>query len=189
MIDDILKNNHLQFTDLAGIILSDGPGSYTGLRIGASVAKTICYCHHLKLLPISGLLAGALRARHEKPDYDYYIGCSDARRDELYITIIDQQGKLLQEPVLWGISNDLIPYIKGRESARFCLVGEGRTKPEASFFTTKVIQLGIGHEALNLQHGLPYLSDNEIDIDYMTFEPYYMQRPNITQSKKTWFQN
>lgn len=51
LIDGILKENNLKFEDLTEIKLHEGPGSYTGLRIGAAVANTLSY---ILKIPING---------------------------------------------------------------------------------------------------------------------------------------
>lgn len=187
MIDNALKGEGLKFADLDGVVVSDGPGSYTGLRIGASVAKAICFCHKIPLRTVGGLLACAHRGLSESEDNHFVVGCSDARRDDVYIHIVDKKGSIVEGPEMWGIENDLIPYVENQPERSFVVVGEGRSKVFGKNTPKNLKRLDIGHDASNLMYSLPYLSDNQMIVDHMTFEPYYMQRPNITQRKKVWF--
>ena len=55
MIDSILKTNKIKASDLDGIAVSEGPGSYTGLRIGISLAKGLSVAYNIPIIPISSL--------------------------------------------------------------------------------------------------------------------------------------
>ena len=57
--EDLLKRNKLTANNLAAIAVSEGPGSYTGLRIGVSLAKGLCYVNQLPLIAVSPLQAMA----------------------------------------------------------------------------------------------------------------------------------
>jgi tRNA threonylcarbamoyladenosine biosynthesis protein TsaB len=84
--------------ELSAVAVNEGPGSYTGLRIGVSLAKGICYTLGCKLLSINGLFAMSEWAIDQG-----YLGegsvCAmlDARRDEVYIAISDSQGVVIKE--------------------------------------------------------------------------------------------
>ncbi len=71
---------------LQAIAVSSGPGSYTGLRIGTSTAKGICYALDLPLIAVPTLLVMALDFKNKNPvrDEDILIPCLDARRKEVY---------------------------------------------------------------------------------------------------------
>ena len=55
MIRHLLSLHHIQTDSIAAVGISAGPGSYTGLRIGSSVAKGICYAHNIPLIAINPL--------------------------------------------------------------------------------------------------------------------------------------
>ena len=75
MIEKLLEGHKMKTNDLSGVVFSDGPGSYTGLRIGASVAKGICFVHDIPLFSYSGLRAVAMKASKEAGKNDIYLGC------------------------------------------------------------------------------------------------------------------
>ena len=95
----------LSFTDnhaipFDAVAISCGPGSYTGLRIGTSIAKGICYGRDLKLLaiPTLELMAVPVLLRHEEIEDDALL-CPmiDARRMEVYAAIYDRSLKPIRE--------------------------------------------------------------------------------------------
>ncbi|HAL65703.1 MAG TPA: tRNA (adenosine(37)-N6)-threonylcarbamoyltransferase complex dimerization subunit type 1 TsaB, partial [Bacteroidales bacterium] len=62
LIEKILNDNRLKAKQLNAVAMSRGPGSYTGLRIGASVAKGLCFALNIPLIAVSTLQAMALQA-------------------------------------------------------------------------------------------------------------------------------
>ncbi|RZK82178.1 MAG: tRNA (adenosine(37)-N6)-threonylcarbamoyltransferase complex dimerization subunit type 1 TsaB [Pedobacter sp.] len=91
-IQDVMETAGLQYKDLDAIAVSKGPGSYTGLRIGVSTAKGLCYALDKPLIGINTLtmMAGGYVDKH--PDYKALI-CPmiDARRMEVFTAVYDQQ--------------------------------------------------------------------------------------------------
>lgn len=83
-IDEILKENGLTPGDLAAVAVSKGPGSYTGLRIGVSAAKGLCFSLDLPLISVPTLTSLALQV--DKEAGDFIIPLLDARRMEVYTT-------------------------------------------------------------------------------------------------------
>ncbi|GAA3508691.1 tRNA (adenosine(37)-N6)-threonylcarbamoyltransferase complex dimerization subunit type 1 TsaB [Aquimarina addita] len=84
-IDEIIKEANISFTDLSAIAVSKGPGSYTGLRIGVSAAKGLCYALDIPLLSVPTLLSLASQVIIE--DGGYIIPMLDARRMEVYSSV------------------------------------------------------------------------------------------------------
>lgn len=85
-INDVLGEANLKFNDLNAIAVSMGPGSYTGLRIGVSAAKGLCYSLDIPLIAIDTL---DLLARKIKVNEGVVIPLIDARRMEVYSAIFD----------------------------------------------------------------------------------------------------
>jgi tRNA threonylcarbamoyladenosine biosynthesis protein TsaB len=103
-IEDMLKKNHMKVSDLGAIAVSMGPGSYTGLRIGVSVAKGLCYGANIPLLALPTLQSmahGFLRQYHDKPEMNSanirYCPMIDARRLEVYTALFDYQGEFTSD--------------------------------------------------------------------------------------------
>jgi tRNA threonylcarbamoyladenosine biosynthesis protein TsaB len=88
--EKLLKENNLSFSDLSAIAVSKGPGSYTGLRIGTSFAKGLCYSLDIPLISVSTLKSIAKGLNTERRVENCYI-CPmiDARRMEVYSQVFN----------------------------------------------------------------------------------------------------
>jgi len=84
LIEAVLTEARLTFTELSGLALTIGPGSFTGLRIGLSTVKGLAYGWDIPVAGFSTLLAHAARVG----DFDGVIcSCLDARKNELYAAL------------------------------------------------------------------------------------------------------
>ena len=85
-IDQLLAEAEEKSWKIDAIALSEGPGSYTGLRIGASLAKGLCYGLNVPLIPIDTLqiLCASMRAQKAIPENSWLCPMLDARRMEVY---------------------------------------------------------------------------------------------------------
>lgn len=86
MTGDFLKDFGIGFSDLTGISITLGPGSFTGLRIGLAAAKGYSYASQSPLAGISTLLAGAFEFANSAQKV---VSLIDARRDEVYWAAFD----------------------------------------------------------------------------------------------------
>lgn len=94
IIDNLEKVN-LSIRDINTIIVVNGPGSFTGIRIGITIAKVIAFClPTIKIIPISSLAAMALSAPEGK---DYYVPFIDARRGYVFGAIYDKHNTPILE--------------------------------------------------------------------------------------------
>jgi tRNA threonylcarbamoyladenosine biosynthesis protein TsaB len=84
MIDELLQGAGVALSDLDAVVLGNGPGSFIGMRIGASVAQGICYGAGLKIVPVSSLAAIAAEAIEEH-GADQVLVAQDARMHEVYL--------------------------------------------------------------------------------------------------------
>jgi tRNA threonylcarbamoyladenosine biosynthesis protein TsaB len=91
MIDELLKEQGLTTAQLNAVAISYGPGSYTGLRIGTSVAKGMCYALDIPLIAISTLksMAWGMRQTYGGDQNTLYCPMIDARRMEVYASIVN----------------------------------------------------------------------------------------------------
>ncbi len=90
-VDEVMKESGMAYANLAAIAVSEGPGSYTGLRIGVSMAKGICYGRGVKLIavPTLELLAvPVLLGEHPEEEDALIVPMLDARRMEVYAQVM-----------------------------------------------------------------------------------------------------
>jgi tRNA threonylcarbamoyladenosine biosynthesis protein TsaB len=102
-IKELLDRNSLKAAMLSAIAICKGPGSYTGLRIGVSAAKGICYGASIPLIAIGSLNAMAwgaiewLSQNSNETRPDLLCPMIDARRMEVYTQLFDMQGNCITE--------------------------------------------------------------------------------------------
>ena len=119
-VKELLDELKQRTLTLDAVALSEGPGSYTGLRIGASTAKGLCYGYDIPLIPIATteVLCASLMAKNEVQEGDWLLPMIDARRMEVYTALYRVQNGV---PVLQGdIAAKVI------ESAESLEYGQGR---------------------------------------------------------------
>ncbi|MDD4154759.1 MAG: tRNA (adenosine(37)-N6)-threonylcarbamoyltransferase complex dimerization subunit type 1 TsaB [Bacilli bacterium] len=93
-IDVLLKRNNLSAKDIDELIVTIGPGSYTGIRIALTIAKTLAFALNKKIYAISSL--AALRVVDKKT-----ITVINARSNRSYVAIYDGDGTVLVEEKVW----------------------------------------------------------------------------------------
>lgn len=156
LITEVMKLADKQMADLDGVVVAGGPGSYTGLRIGMSAAKGICYALDLPLIVIDTLesLTDAMRIKTNFEDA-YYIATLDSRKGEIYYAIADASGELLipstpaiVEEIDWSHLKDKIIYIAGKTNNKI-----------------KNIKFALAYEKIEI----PYLAENYVKIGFNRF--------------------
>ncbi len=95
-INELLKKNNFTPNNIDVVAVTEGPGSYTGLRIGMSAAKGICYALQKPLIVLSTLLLYAKANVHQEKVL--YIPMIEARRMEVFINIFDENFIEISDP-------------------------------------------------------------------------------------------
>ena len=100
LIEQLLANTGHTLADLAAVAVSDGPGSYTGLRIGAAAAKGLCFALDIPLVAVSTLkaMAAQVAAGTARPETQLYCPMLDARRMEVYAAVYGFDGAEVLAP-------------------------------------------------------------------------------------------
>lgn len=183
-IDEILRSQNLAATDLDAIAVSRGPGSYTGLRIGASIAKGLAYSLDKPLISICSLQALAMAsAREENDPNGIYWGVTDARRMDVWGASFDMNGNNLTLPDLHTINDDFFE-THGSEEKILYFSGNGATK-------TCLFASTIKHKDIDRQASAAFLAplsqlslENSVFENVVRFEPHYINPPKIVESKR-----
>lgn len=92
-IRDVMQEAQVNFSELVAIAVSKGPGSYTGLRIGNSAAKGLCFALDIPLIALDTL---AVLAAQVSPKDGFIVPMLDARRMEVYSAMYDSNGQQLR---------------------------------------------------------------------------------------------
>lgn len=90
-IKELILKKNISFDDIEKIIVVNGPGSFTGIRIGLTIAKTLAWAKNIPIIQISSLEAMALSNNME--NIDYIVPIIDARRGFVFSTIYDNNKK------------------------------------------------------------------------------------------------
>lgn len=131
LIEQLLANTGHALADLAAVAVSDGPGSYTGLRIGAAAAKGLCFALDIPLIAVSTLkaMAAQVAAGTARAETQLYCPMLDARRMEVYAAIYDSDGAEVLPPAPLILHADTLAERLASQSMLF--FGHGATKFQA----------------------------------------------------------
>lgn len=108
-IKALFKSMNMPMNQIDAVAISNGPGSYTGLRVGLASAKGICYSLKKPLITINSLLlmASAVQKAYQNDDSNIlFCPMLDARRMEVFTAIYDQELNEVVKPCAMIINND-----------------------------------------------------------------------------------
>jgi tRNA threonylcarbamoyladenosine biosynthesis protein TsaB len=179
-IDEALKEKGIKARDLEAVAVGKGPGSYTGLRIGVSVAKGIAYAASIPLVGVETTLSMfwgmAGRIEEITGDKENTLLCPmlDARRMEVYNAIYDSHGKKEKE-----ISADIISensFADIPESKKIIFFGDGAAKckeviKRKNIYFADDFRISASH----MQKPVYQAIENRHFEDVAYFEPFYLK--------------
>ena len=182
-IDELTERNSVQYNELTAVAVNGGPGSYTGLRIGASSAKGFCYALNIPLIHVDGLqlIKNAFIARYAKKEYDLYAAMVDARRDEVFMMIVDKNNNIILEPQAIILQKSTLEeYTK----YTMAIVGNGAQKAEQILDST--VQFDYFDCRTQISDFNDLVSDkwkHKDFEDYITYAPHYLKKFHFTGKK------
>lgn len=193
-IDSILKENKLTPNDLDAVSVSMGPGSYTGLRIGVSTAKGLCYGSNLPLIAISTLQAmtapllknKAVISQLGDPDESIFCPMIDARRMEVYTAFYSFKNEELRQTSAEIIDEE--SFVSDLAKNEIVFFGDGSSKCQSSLqsenaiFVNDITPTAIGMIELS---EAKFKAEAFEDVAY--FEPFYLKDFVATTPKKNIF--
>ena len=188
-IEEIFKETGIRAQDLDAIAVSKGPGSYTGLRIGVSVAKGIAYGASVPLIGIETTLSMfwgiVLSLQESQSDNSNTLFCPmlDARRMEVYYAIYDIHGNTVKNIAAEIISKD--SFINIPESQSIIFFGDGAGKCRETIKRTNAIFAVDFRISAAYMHKPAFQALNDScfeDVAY--FEPFYLKDFIISRQKK-----
>lgn len=188
-VDELLRETGVKPDELDAVAVGMGPGSYTGLRIGVSFAKGLCYGLNIPLLAV-----GSLEALTDVAIKDYEAGiiqvegwneallCPmvDARRMEVYTQIFNSRCEAQSEVSAEIITED--SFSQWRANGKLVIFGNGAAKcqemlPDAIYIDVAPSARGLTRIAHQL-----FEAGKTVDIAY--FEPFYLKDFVVIPSKK-----
>ena len=190
-VDELLRETGVQPSDIDAIAVGKGPGSYTGLRIGVSFAKGMCYALDIPLIAIGSLDALTEVAREdfeagildvEEEDWTKAKLCPmvDARRMEVYAQVFDVEGNAQSDVVAEVVTEE--SFDKWRSEGRFVIFGNGAKK------CAEVLPDAIIENVVPSARGIVRLAEAAFNAgkfeDLAYFEPFYLKDFIVIPSKK-----
>jgi len=183
-IDEVMKGAGMRYGDLDAVAVSKGPGSYTGLRIGVSTAKGICFAIDKPLIGIDTLKMMASGFLTINENYTGLV-CPmiDARRMEVFTAMYDTSlNEIL--PVTAKIIDDQ-SYITELTTNQVTFIGDGAMKCSESIVSANAVFSGANFNSAAHMSTLAAAAFDKQDFeDLAYFEPYYLKDFVITPSKK-----
>lgn len=184
-IEKVIKKANIQFNDIDAIAVSKGPGSYTGLRIGVSSAKGLCYALNIPLIAIDTLQAMALRMAKQTSDKNLlFCPMIDARRMEVYTAIYNASNELIEPISAKIIDENSFSQLLTKQKVLF--FGDGAEKCKIIFeqHSNALFNDDILPSATEINElALKKLNNNELE-DVAYFEPFYLKDFIATTPKK-----
>ena len=184
-IDTILAKQNIDINALDAIVVSEGPGSYTGLRVGISVAKGICYGIKKPLIAVSSLLSLVYLAIQKKklptPDC-LVVPMIDARRMEVYTAVFDAKANQLSETKAEIIDENSFADILQKQPVLF--IGDGAGKCRSLLRHPNAYFADISASAIGMLTPGQFAFEHQKFVDIAYFEPFYLKDFVVTTKKK-----
>ena len=183
-IQDMLAERGITLADCDAVCVSKGPGSYTGLRVGVSTAKGLCFGSQKPLLAVGTLDTLVAQAAEEAADVKFVIPMIDARRMEVYTAVFENGQQITETAPAIIDENSFAEYL---EQGVCLFIGDGAGKcadaikhPNARF-----TQCWPKASAMLSPAQQAYKEKRFEDVAY--FEPFYLKEFVATVSKKKLF--
>jgi tRNA threonylcarbamoyladenosine biosynthesis protein TsaB len=178
LVQDVVRLADIEMSAIAAVAISSGPGSYTGLRIGTSTAKGLCYALSIPLVAVGTLELLAAQVNRENHRRAWLCPMIDARRMEVYCLLADADRNLVQ-----GVAAKIIDehsFADELEQNRILFFGNGSGKcrvvinhPQATFIAgVTPSAAGMGPLAWE-----KFRQGKLEDVTY--FEPFYLKEFRI----------
>ena len=186
-VDECMVQLKRHEKELDAVAVSIGPGSYTGLRIGLSLAKGLCFGLNIPLIGVPTLKLLAVKAMFSTPyieDDPVFVPMIDARRMEVYTAAYDLQLNEVMPPQALILDENSYSELQGRAVV---LIGDGVAKAEKVIslkYLQAISKMPLATDMIALSEKALREKDF-IDIAYST--PFYLKNFQATTPKKSIF--
>lgn len=184
-VSEMLSEKGLKVSDCDAVAVSKGPGSYTGLRVGVSTAKGLCFGASIPMISIgtlNTLVWQALDGNMLPEGCRYIIPMIDARRMEVYTGIFTPDGKQVSPTVAQIIDGNSFKDQLAEGPVLF--IGDGADKCKDTLTSPNAHFIQCCPKAASMMHpALDALEAKQFE-DVAYFEPFYLKEFITTVSKK-----
>lgn len=175
LMRDSVTHAGFELSDIDAIVVAKGPGSYTGLRVGVSTAKGLCYALDKPLIAINTLQAMALQLA---PFFPGHLFCPmiDARRMEVYAAVLDENNAFIQETQAVIMNETSFQDLLATHKVIFFGDGAAKCKPILEKHSNAVFPaIDVKPSARTVgQLGTIAFQNGQVE-DVASFEPYYLK--------------
>jgi len=183
IIDSTIRNVSIDKADLHAIAVSQGPGSYTGLRIGVSAAKGLCFALNIPLISVDTLQLMAVEVN--KTNFIGALLCPmiDARRMEVYASLVNSNNEVVMGPTPYIIAET--SFSKEMDAGKVWFFGNGAAKCRSIFGTHPNAHfIGDVHPTAQAMGSLAFKAyQSGVFQDVAYFEPFYLKDFRLTKPK------
>ena len=177
-IEEVLAEAKITYKELSGVAIGSGPGSYTGLRIGVSAAKGLCYALDIPLIAIESL---AILASKVRISDGVIIPMLDARRMEVYCSVFDQDQNIIQKTSAKILDENSFEDVQGP----IYIIGDCQEKCQSVLIDDRFnflpdFQYPSAQEMATLSYS-KFKAEQFEDVSY--FEPFYLKDFLVTVAK------
>lgn len=174
-IEAVIKQASVNLSDIDAVAVSKGPGSYTGLRIGISTAKGLCYSLNKPLIAVDTLQYLSLMTEQKLSAGGLYCPMLDARRMEVYCAVFDSDNNVVKPTAAEIIDANSFSELLNQNIIHF--FGNGAEKCKKTFelnenavFVDNVVPSAIGMIAVSERL---FINKEFENVAY--FEPFYLK--------------
>jgi len=185
LIEQLVANTGHALTDLGAVAVSDGPGSYTGLRIGAAAAKGLCFALDVPLLAVGTLpaLAHQVAGRTPRPDGYLYCPMLDARRQEVYTALYRADGTEVLAPTNLVLDPESLSEHLAHQPVLFFGSGAAKFQALAGPHPNAVFLPHVQPSAVSVGELARAAYQHQAFQDVAYYEPFYLKEVYTTTPK------
>ena len=183
LIEQCLQTAGLQINEIDAIAISEGPGSYTGLRVGMATAKGICFGTGIPLILVPTLEAMSNAAIRTADKRDaLYLPMLDARRMEVYAALYDLDLRQIEAPSAVVLDADSFRHWK-HEQKEILYFGNGSEKWRNICNSEGFHHINVSMNAVDMAYSAHVRYEAGDFSSIISAVPLYLKNPNITTPK------
>jgi tRNA threonylcarbamoyladenosine biosynthesis protein TsaB len=174
LMDEVIKESRIELSQLSAVAVSSGPGSYTGLRIGTSTAKGLCFALDIPLISIGSLELLAYQMSKQNSSNAYLCPMIDARRMEVYCEVFDSSLAVVQPIEAKVIESSSFVELLEQNEIIFFGDGSDKCREQITHPNTRFVS-GIYAAASEMGQPVYQKFQKQQFEDLANFEPHYLK--------------
>lgn len=180
LIEEIFQEVKIPINNMSAVAISGGPGSYTGLRVGASCAKGLCYALGIPLIHISGLdgMIEGIQQRYAKKN-KCLVPLIDARREEVFATVV-LEGNIILNAAHYTVDEAFLHKFEAINDVLFFGTGSSKSLLQQKFPDNIFSDFIPNAEDLIIISYNKFIAQEFEDIAY--YEPQYLKEVYFTKN-------